>query len=87
MSAAYLISMALQASSPQVTADAAVDQQEQKTPDQPPDEDAAPPPVNNGVIQGRRRPGYVEPLPPPVTQENPGAVRAPPPEAFPTAGG
>lgn len=84
MSAAYLISLALQATSPQ-PADPPPDQQEQKAPDQPqPDDDAAPPPVDNGMVQGRRRPGYVEPLPPPLTQENPGAVRAPPPEAFPT---
>jgi hypothetical protein len=42
------------------------------------------PPVDPGVIDGRRRPGYTEPLPDRVTQDNPGAVRAPPPEAFPT---
>ncbi len=36
------------------------------------------------TIPGRRRPGYEKPLPPPVSQDNPGAVRAPPPEAFPT---
>ena len=35
-------------------------------------------------IEGRRRPGYEAPLPDAVTQENKGAVRAPPPEAFPT---
>ena len=34
-------------------------------------------------IEGRRRPGYEAPLPEAVTQDNPGAVRAPPPEAFP----
>ncbi|MBH1992934.1 MAG: hypothetical protein I8H86_08600 [Sphingomonadaceae bacterium] len=34
-------------------------------------------------IEGRRRPGYQAPLPEAVTQENRGAVRAPPPEAFP----
>jgi len=34
-------------------------------------------------IEGRRRPGYERPLPERVTQDNPGAVRAPPPEAFP----
>ena len=34
-------------------------------------------------IEGRRRPGYEAPLPDAVTQDNPGAVRAPPPEAFP----
>ena len=84
MSAAYLISMALQASSPQRAADAPAGQQEQKAPDQPQDEEAAAGPVDNGVIPGRRRPGYVQALPPPVTQDNPGAVRAPPPEAFPT---
>lgn len=31
----------------------------------------------------RRRPGEVRALPPPVVQRNPGAVEAPPPEAFP----
>jgi len=58
----------------------------------PPEQDASageqageegPPPVDDGVIDGRRRPGYVAPLPDRVTQENQGAVRAPPPEAFP----
>jgi hypothetical protein len=52
--------------------------------EQAPEQDSAPPPVDAGVIEGRRRPGYVAPLPEPVTQENPGAVRAPPPSAFPT---
>jgi hypothetical protein len=42
-----------------------------------------PEPVDAGVIEGRTRPGYVAPLPPPVVQRNEGAVRAPPPEAFP----
>src|SRR6478735_8463227 len=50
--------------------------------DQPTDD--APPPVDNQSIEGRRRPGYTGPLPDEVTQTNPGAVRAPPPEAFPT---
>jgi len=36
------------------------------------------------VIDGRRRPGVQEELPEAVTQFNPGAVNAPPPEAFPT---
>ncbi|MDB5705926.1 MAG: hypothetical protein JWN66_3042 [Sphingomonas bacterium] len=36
------------------------------------------------TIEGRRRPGYEKPLPEPVTQNNIGAVRPPPPEAFPT---
>ena len=47
-------------------------------------EDEAPPPVDNESIEGRRRPGQTGPLPDAVTQVNPGAVRAPPPEAFPT---
>ena len=42
------------------------------------------PDVDNGLIEGRRRPGYRQELPDRVTQDNPGAVRAPPPEAFPT---
>ena len=50
----------------------------------PPAEAEAPPPVDNESIEGRRRPGYTGPLPDAVTQDNPGAVRAPPPEAFPT---
>jgi hypothetical protein len=38
------------------------------------------------LIDGRRRPGVTQrELPDPVTQDNPGAVRAPPPEAFPTS--
>ncbi|MBL0922857.1 MAG: hypothetical protein IBJ12_00100 [Sphingomonadaceae bacterium] len=39
---------------------------------------------DNGIIDGRRRPGYQPRLPDKVTQENIGAVRPPPPEAFPT---
>jgi hypothetical protein len=46
--------------------------------------DDAPPPVDNETINGRRRPGYTGDLPEAVTQDNVGAVRAPPPEAFPT---
>src|SRR3546814_9641033 len=41
------------------------------------------PPVDPELIEGRRRPDYTDPLPDPVTQDNPGAVRAPPPTAFP----
>ena len=40
--------------------------------------------VSDPMIDGRRRPGYVTALPPRATQENKGAVSAPPPEAFPT---
>jgi len=38
----------------------------------------------HGQEDGRRRPGPPETFPPPVQQTNPGAVEAPPPEAFPT---
>ncbi len=40
--------------------------------------------ADEALIDGRRRPGVQQILPDPVTQNNPGAVRAPPPEAFPT---
>ncbi|HSG57808.1 MAG TPA: hypothetical protein VLA45_20340 [Paracoccaceae bacterium] len=40
-------------------------------------------PIDPGVIEGRVRPGYVEGLPEEQRQDNPGAVRAPPPSAFP----
>ena len=40
--------------------------------------------VDDAMIDGRRRPGYVAELPAPIVQNNPGAVSAPPPEAFPT---
>ncbi|MCP2017426.1 MAG: hypothetical protein OSA41_07405 [Erythrobacter sp.] len=39
--------------------------------------------VDPAIIDGRRRPDYTGPLPDPVSQTNEGAVRAPPPEAFP----
>ncbi|MDB5721869.1 MAG: hypothetical protein JWP15_2487, partial [Alphaproteobacteria bacterium] len=39
----------------------------------------------DAVLPGRRRPGTPQhELEPPVSQDNPGALRAPPPEAFPT---
>jgi hypothetical protein len=41
------------------------------------------PPADAVPLDGRRRPGRVQTFPAPVTQDNPGAVRAPPPEAFP----
>ncbi|MDP8994562.1 MAG: hypothetical protein M3N07_06230 [Pseudomonadota bacterium] len=47
--------------------------EEAERPGQPPDD------------EGRRRPGVPQrDLPDPVTQDNPGAIRSPPPEAFPT---
>ena len=43
------------------------------------------PPPPPAPLPGRRRPGVPqETLEPPVSQSNPGALRAPPPEAFPT---
>ncbi len=47
------------------------------------DPDAFPGP-DAQIIDGRKRPDYTEPLPERIDQTNIGAVRAPPPEAFPT---
>ncbi|MFZ1742488.1 MAG: hypothetical protein WAT93_06515, partial [Pontixanthobacter sp.] len=47
-------------------------------------EPGEPPAVDNESIDGRRRPGFTDKLPDRVTQDNEGAFRAPPPEAFPT---
>jgi len=45
----------------------------------------APPPVVPEEAEGRRRPGVPQhDLPDEIVQDNPGAIRAPPPEAFPT---
>ena len=41
------------------------------------------PPVDPQIIEGRERPGYTAPLPERIEQNNEGAVRAPPPSAFP----
>ncbi|MCB2088213.1 MAG: hypothetical protein R3E18_06595 [Sphingomonadaceae bacterium] len=41
-------------------------------------------PIEPDLIEGRRRPGYNNELPDRASQDNEGAVRAPPPEAFPT---
>jgi hypothetical protein len=50
------------------------------------DENGAEQDAPGTLIDGRRRPGGTQrELPDPVTQDNPGAVRAPPPEAFPTS--
>lgn len=57
----------------------------EEAPAPPPDpEETSPPEVESGVIEGRRRPGFEIGLPERVEQDNPGAVRAPPPEAFPS---
>jgi hypothetical protein len=42
------------------------------------------PPVDPAIIEGRERPGYTAPLPERIEQRNEGAIRAPPPQAFPT---
>lgn len=61
----------------------------------PPAEDLIPPPPPvewqemvkddfiTDIIEGRRRPGYTPDLPDALTQENVGALRPPPPQAFP----
>ncbi len=50
----------------------------------PPAALASPALVDDAPLEGRRKPGRAESFPAPVQQDNPGAVRAPPPEAFPT---
>lgn len=51
---------------------------------QPAAEPSNPDEPDTGIIDGRRRPGVTQrELPDKVVQDNPGAVRAPPPEAFP----
>jgi hypothetical protein len=46
-------------------------------------DEAEAPPVDPELIDGRERPGYTAPLPERIEQRNEGAIRAPPPEAFP----
>ncbi len=41
-------------------------------------------PVDPALLEGRQRPGYTAPLPERIEQRNEGAIRAPPPQAFPT---
>lgn len=68
----------------------AAPQAEEPPPPQPAPEKPDPewekdaPPVDPQIIEGRTRPGYSAPLPDRIEQENEGAIRAPPPEAFPT---
>lgn len=50
----------------------------------PPPDDVVAPEVDPGLLDGRRKPGVEQPLPPAIIQNNAGAVNAPPPEAFPT---
>jgi hypothetical protein len=53
---------------------------------QMPSPDTAPPgtDADDPLLSGRKRPGYQKRLPGKVTQDNEGAVRPPPPEAFPS---
>ncbi len=60
-------------------------------PDAPPSEQAKPadweqdvPTVDPQILEGRDRPGYTAPLPDRIEQRNQGAIRSPPPQAFPT---
>lgn len=85
MSAAFLIPLVLQGIPPAETRQIPVDlpATEVEAPAPGPDETDVPP-VDPEIIDGRRRPGYVGELPDAVIQRNEGALRAPPPEAFPT---
>lgn len=64
--------------------------EEVQAPPAPPGEEASQdweqdiPPVDPAIIEGRQRPGYTAPLPERIEQNNEGAIRAPPPSAFPT---
>jgi hypothetical protein len=81
-SALFLPTLLSQAAAPPPEVPAA--QVEQVEAETPADDEAEVPEVDTGVIEGRRRPGYETELPDRAVQDNPGAVRAPPPEAFPT---
>ncbi|PTD19373.1 hypothetical protein CV103_13560 [Sphingomonas fennica] len=74
LASAYALQLAIAAAMPPV-ADGAVAEQ---IADAPPSVDA-----DATLIDGRRRPGTHRDLPEPVVQANEGAVRPPPPEAFP----
>ena len=58
---------------------------EEPTPPPPPEgwQDQLPPDLVTQILDGRRRPGYRPDLPDRVTQDNIGALRPPPPSAFP----
>ncbi|TRD11956.1 hypothetical protein FGU71_08865 [Erythrobacter insulae] len=72
----FLAQPAMQAEQPQIRT------QQQENAAQPEWEEE-PPKVDPEIIDGRKRPGFDAPLPDRVEQENEGALRAPPPEAFP----
>ncbi|MGN3974309.1 hypothetical protein [Tsuneonella sp. SYSU-LHT278] len=81
---ALALSLQTEGQSPAVEADSPPAEPQNDTRPSPLSGAEDPPPVDNESIDGRRRPGYDAPLPDRLTQDNPGAVRAPPPEAFPT---
>ncbi len=58
--------------------------EEAPLPPPPADWEQDTPPVDPAIIEGRERPGYTAPLPERIEQNNEGAIRAPPPQAFPT---
>jgi hypothetical protein len=58
--------------------------EEAPPPPPPADWEQDTPPVDPAIIDGRERPGYTAPLPEPIEQNNQGAIRAPPPQAFPS---
>jgi len=85
VAASLLLPLALMQAAP--AAEEAVEQEvaEEARPDftQQSTDPEAFPPVDPEIIEGRRRPDYTDPLPDRIEQTNKGAVRAPPPEAFP----
>ena len=83
-----LASLDLQAAAPMLLAQAAQpslpmpSEQAAEAAEQEQDQGTTP---EDALLEGRRRPGVQQrELPDAVSQDNPGAVRAPPPEAFPT---
>jgi len=74
-----MMALALMMASPAAPPPPAADRETVAPPAEGPEIDA-----DESLIEGRKRPGQQRRLPDKVTQENPGAVRAPPPEAFPT---
>ncbi|WP_353207742.1 hypothetical protein [Sphingorhabdus sp.] len=76
------ITAAVSAPNPLASIDAKLPESGTALPTEPEVDPLADP--DNGIIEGRKRPGYQPRLPEKVTQDNIGAVRPPPPEAFPT---
>lgn len=74
------------APAPATTEQAQPAEQSEPTPPPPPPDwqRRIDPTLLQEILEGRRRPGYQPGLPEAVTQDNPGAIRALPPSAFPT---